>query len=701
MGVPGKIMFKKIFLLRVFLFLFVSLFAWSVSRADAISVSHDIRISLYPAEKRLAGVDQMSIEPEGKPFLAFLLSKKAKIIDVKVNNQKRDFHFKKGILSLGLKENEKNGTVLVSIKYEGIFDDDVPVLPVNTDNPGYGVIGSISEKGAFLLAGAGWYPEIPESYANYLLRIEAPEGMIAVTAGKSFGHQTKGGKTLSFWDVRHPVEGLSLSAARYTVREKVIGRVKIATYFFQKSRDLAEPYLEATERYIKLYENLFGPYPFDKFAVVENFFPTGYGFPSYTLLGSRVLRLPFIIHTSLGHEVAHSWWGNGVYVDMKEGNWSEGLTTYIADYLYKERASEKEAREYRLQTLRSFAALVNPENDFALKEFLSRTDPATGAIGYGKGAMVFHMLRKLIGEEAFWGGLRDVYRDRLFQKASWRDFQEAFERRSGRSLKKFFGQWVSQKGSPELLLKHVFAKKKGDRFEIQGKIIQKPPFYELELPLLLEARGEKIVEKLTVSGEITPFEIESGSPPNRLAVDPGFDIFRHLYSSEIPPSINSLKGASSVLIVLGEDRAPWLKDAARTLALSLGLMRYKILKEEGLQEKELDTNDILLIGLPKNRFLLSRLPENIVLEDRGFIINKKTYNRPQDAFFGVFEHPFIKNRVAAIFLPLSQDHADAVVRKVTHYGKYSYLAFSKGKNQDKGIWPVTDSPLIYSWGRKK
>jgi len=69
------------------------------------------------------------------------------------------------------------------------------------------------------------------------------------------------------------------------------------------------------------------------------FFPTGFGFSSYTLLGSSVLRLPFILSTSLGHEIAHCWWGNGVYVDYESGNWSEGLTTYVSDYLYTEMES--------------------------------------------------------------------------------------------------------------------------------------------------------------------------------------------------------------------------------------------------------------------------------------------------------------------------------------------------------------------------
>ncbi len=86
--------------------------------------------------------------------------------------------------------------------------------------------------------------------------------------------------------------------------------------------------------------------------------PTGFGMPTLTYLGVEVLRLPFIRTTSLGHEVLHNWWGNGVYPDYAQGNWSEGLTTFMADYAYKERESDEAARDMRRGWLRDFAALA-------------------------------------------------------------------------------------------------------------------------------------------------------------------------------------------------------------------------------------------------------------------------------------------------------------------------------------------------------
>ena len=127
--------------------------------------------------------------------------------------------------------------------------------------------------------------------------------------------------------------------------------------------------------------------------------------PTLTYLGIDVLRLPFIRDTSLGHEVLHNWWGNGVYPDYATGNWSEGLTTFMADHAYREQAGPEAARELRLGWLRDLAALDTGQ-DRPLREFTSRTHGSDQVVGYHKSAMLFLMLRDTIGAEAFDQGVR-------------------------------------------------------------------------------------------------------------------------------------------------------------------------------------------------------------------------------------------------------------------------------------------------------
>ena len=88
--------------------------------------------------------------------------------------------------------------------------------------------------------------------------------------------------------------------------------------------DLVKNYIEHAKRYLKLYERLINKYPYKRFSIVENFLPTGYSMPTYTLLGQEVVRLPFIPETSLGHEILHQWFGNSVYIDYREGELGGG-----------------------------------------------------------------------------------------------------------------------------------------------------------------------------------------------------------------------------------------------------------------------------------------------------------------------------------------------------------------------------------------
>jgi hypothetical protein len=476
-----------------------------------------------------------------------------------------------------------------------------------------------------------------------------------------------------------------------------LGKVTISTYFLADNQDLAQPYLEATQRYIQMYQDLFGPYPFAKFAVVENFFPTGYGFASYTLLGGRVLRLPFIIDTSLGHEIAHCWWGNGVLVDYAEGNWSEALTAYVSDYLYKEQASPALALERRRTMLRNYASLVTAKNDFPLRQFQSRTTPATRTVGYDKGAMVFHMLRIRLGEDAFWQGLRDVYNRYQFQAISWRHFQQAFESRGNTSLDRFFDQWIDRDGAPQPALRDLTVRKENKQWLVEGRVVQPSPYYDLNADLLLHSGGDTAVQHVHLGGVQTRFSFRSDAPPHELVFDPQVNLFRRLAPSEIPPSVNSLKGSASVLMVLSDDLEKGSREAARTLALSLGLKNVRAVDEGGVNPDELARHDLLLVGLPRDRRWLPAVNGHVTFKDGAFVLQKTSFDQPWDAFFGVGPHPNAKQRVAGIFLPLSPAFADRVARKVTHYGKYSYLAFSRGINRAKGTWPVENSPVIYRW----
>lgn len=661
------------------------LIAANAAWAGPAVVRHDLSVTLEPARHALAARDILTIRPDGATRLSLALARHAAVKAVTAGGKPIPFVIEDGTIVLRTPESGPGEPVELTVAYEAVFDDPVPENPVNTEDPGYGVAGAITERGTFLSDAASWYPDIPGSEAVFRVRVDAPEGIEAVTSGGRTQRTTSGGRTVSAWETALPLFGLALSASPYVVREGKAGNIPAYAYFTAENDDLAEKYIRGAAGFIAFYENLLGTYPFEKFAVVENFFPTGYGFPSWTLLGKSIIRLPFILETSLGHEIAHSWWGNGVLVDYSRGNWSEGLTTYVADYLYKERASPEEGREYRLKVLREYAALVPPEKDFPLRSFGSRSDPASRSVGYGKAMMVFHMARRRAGDDAFWTGLRAVAREKMRKPASWDDFDRAFTRHGESDPASFFRQWVERAGAPVISLTDVAAKREGDRWKVTGRLAQEKPYYEIRIPVRLLTDNQAIDALIPLSGQDVRFSLWASSKPRRLVADPDADIFRRLPLSEIPPAVNGIRGSASLVAVAARSLPPATVEAAKTVLAALGRDDVPVLREEETPPGRLSGHDVLYLGAPEGNGCLPPLPKWLSIGPRGFTLEGVAYNAPGDALFAVLPHPSDAGHVCAVFLPLSAEAAAQAGRKIPHYGKYGYLAFSSGTNKAKGI----------------
>ena len=221
------------------------------------------------------------------------------------------------------------------------------------------------------------------------------------------------------------------------------GKVETLVYLHEKDDALAAKYLAATAQYLEMYRTLIGPYPYGKFALVENFWETGYGMPSFTLLGPQIIRFPFIITSSYPHEILHNWWGNSVFVDYQTGNWCEGLTAYLADHLIQEQRGTGD--QYRRATLQKYRDYVKASRDFPLTEFRSRESAATEAVGYGKTLMAFHMLRRRIGDARFRQVLARFYREFRGRRAAFADVRHVAEQVAGEDLSGFFDEWVARR----------------------------------------------------------------------------------------------------------------------------------------------------------------------------------------------------------------------------------------------------------------
>ena len=490
------------------------------------------------------------------------------------------------------------------------------------------------------------------------------------------------GRMVEVWEEPSPMEEIYLIAGPYVVREQPYGDVMVYTYTYENTpADLCATYIDATGGYLELYGRLLGPYPYAKFALVESWWQTGYGMPSFTFLGDRVIRLPFIVDTSYGHEILHNWWGNGVFVDIEAGNWCEGLTSYNADYLYKELKQPKQAVAYRLNTLIGYLDFATTGGrDFPLREFRERESFHTQAVGYGKTMMVFHMLRRKLGDEAFYASLRLFYERFLHRSASWDDLSDTFSEVHGESLAPWFEQWIGRTGAAQLELVSD-----GSRFSIR----QAEPYFDLIVPVQYETEQGVQTVDVELDGESRAFDVPAGA--SWVAVDPDYQVFRKLYREEIPPTFSNTLGADSTLVVLGAETDGPTRLTLAKVASQLARNQKMSLVEEGAFAPSMQRGRSLYI-LGDGPMARRALEVAAAHGEEPAQVEHERASRGLTSCF-VVRDPEDAALSWTVFLPGDMDHALAVGRKLPHYSKYSYLLFDGSENVDRGVWPIPNSPL--------
>lgn len=531
------------------------------------------------------------------------------------------------------------------------------------------------EEGTFLPAASAWYPRVRGLMPGYRVTIDLPQGQRGIVPGRLVQEAETGGRYRARFEFLHPAEGIDLMAGPYRVETRAIRTehkktVMLRTYFHRQIADLSEGYLDAVKRYIDLYDNWIGEYPFTEFSVVSSPTPTGFGMPTLTYLGVDVLRLPFIRATSLGHEVLHNWWGNGVYPDYARGNWSEGLTTFMADYAYKERESDAAAREMRLEWLRDLTAVPEGQ-DRPLAEFTSRTHGTSQIVGYNKAAMTFLMLRDLIGSDAFDAGIRRFWRDYRFRTASWSALEKSIAAESKRDLSAFFAQWLARQGAPSLRIVTAESTSSDAGSRVRVTLAQDKPAYRLHVPLLLRDENGNEVRYADLDTESATFTFNASARPVEMALDPDLRLLRRLGPDEAPPILRQVMIDPATVTVLAGVPAQAL-ETARLLAAKLqdDPPRFRT------ENDPIAGVPLLAIGIGDE---VDRWLSSHGLPGRPGTLGKGS------AAMWTASLPGGKS-MAVVWARDAQALA-ALVRPLPHYGRRSYVVFDGAKAIESGAWP--------------
>ncbi len=281
---------------------------------------------------------------------------------------------------------------------------------------------------------------------------------------------------------------------------------------------------------VRLYASLTGDVPYDTLnvAMVEDDLPGGHA-PGYmAVINNPLPTSPFTWKNDpaafpnfpeffLAHELAHQWFGQAVGWKNYHEQWlSEGLSQYMAALYARERRGEGAFRDL-LRQFRRFSHDSTSEGPISLGYRLGHIRNESRvfrALVYNKGAAVLHMLRRFVGDEAFFAGLRRYYRENRFKKAGTGDLQQAIETESGQSLERFFERWVFDNGIPRV---RYSTTRTGD--EVVVRLDQGPEIYDIPVTVTIQRVDGTVMEevlrltepsleaRITVPGAIRAIEL--------------------------------------------------------------------------------------------------------------------------------------------------------------------------------------------------
>ena len=344
-----------------------------------------------------------------------------------------------------------------------------------------------------------WYPQaIVSDYATATMNLSVPAGWGVVASGdpvdtnppvaRSLGRESR---RFSFMALQ-PTRYLSTVISRFEDHDTPVRQVRlpdagappsftrvegavfydtlsIDAYGSPLSIDELERTVDQAANIASFYASLLGdiPYPSMTVALTDSQLPGGHSPAYFALLNHELPRQPgwvmswqtdpvsFSGYPSffLAHEIAHQWWGQAVGWKNYHEQWlSEGLAQYFAA-LYANLEGGPEVFGDIVRQMRRWAMRHSDEGPVYLGYRLGHLEGEPRvyrALVYNKGAIVLHMLRGLVGDDAFFAGLRRFYHEWRFKRAGTDALQLAFEIEAGRSLSRFFDRWIHEAALPEL-----------------------------------------------------------------------------------------------------------------------------------------------------------------------------------------------------------------------------------------------------------
>lgn len=384
-----------------------------------------------------------------------------------------------------------------------------------------------------------WFPcfDAPHEKSTSEVEVTIPAHLFAISNGALVSDRTEGDRRTLHWrlDVPHSCYLITLAVGDFAAIERRWRDVPVVYYVERGKEAAAERTLARTPQMLELFSQRFGvEYPYQRYAqvFVSDFIFGGMENTSATTLTDTVLideraSLDYDIDALVAHELAHQWFGDLVTCrDWGEGWLNEGFATY-SEYLWREHYEGRDAADLELE---DWAEAYFGEDagryrrTIAIKHYDEPIDVFDHHL-YDKGGRVLHMLRQLLGDEAFFASVRHYLTKHRHGAVESRDLARAVEDATGRVVDWFFSQWVIDgAGHPEL---EVTIRWEAERGAACVKVVQtqelegKTPRFRLPAKLRFRVAGRDLDRPIELVDAQHVFHFELAEEPTQAIFDPG------------------------------------------------------------------------------------------------------------------------------------------------------------------------------------
>jgi aminopeptidase N len=379
-----------------------------------------------------------------------------------------------------------------------------------------------------------WLPTVdhPSDKARVTWEITAADGYQVIANGRLV-EETEvpaGRRTRYVSDHPLPTKVMVFGAAPFAVEHRgVVAGVPVESWAYAPDREAGFADLALGDRVLRVLAERLGPFPYEKLAHVQS--TTRYGgmenagaifYDEGAVTGTGTME------GLIAHETAHQWFGDAVTETDWPHLWlSEGFATYLA-HVYAEAAHGRDRMAAGLARDRA-RILAFAEANPALPVLDTLTaDPndLLNANSYQKGSWVLHMLRRRVGDAAFFDGLRTQYARYRDGNVTTDDFRRTMEEVAGQDLRGFFDQWLRRGGVP-----HVEATWRAGAGGVTLDVRQTHEGAPYAFPLdvaLVAADGTRRTVTVEVSARGHTFTLPTDVAPAAVVLDPDTGLLARL-----------------------------------------------------------------------------------------------------------------------------------------------------------------------------